>query len=132
MIFTVSFLCSLLLGLWYLQIRNDCTFIKMLACRISPTPLDGAGKKVTLEPGIGEQEAAQFCTLSPSSALQLVLLPEHTEGQPGCNSGLFSPGDTKGMEGTGNDEDHCMVSKFCLLLTELCHGHCTVSSLCFI
>lgn len=62
----VLLLLSLLLGLWYLQISNDCTFIKILACMTSPTPLDGAGKKVTLEPAIRVQAAAQFCTFSPS------------------------------------------------------------------
>lgn len=45
---------------------NDCTFRKMLACMTSPSPLGGAGKKVTLKPGIKVQEAAQFCTFSPS------------------------------------------------------------------
>lgn len=51
---------------WYLQIRNDCTFTKILACRTSPTPLESAGKEVVLEQGIRVQEAVQFCTLSPS------------------------------------------------------------------
>lgn len=123
----VLFLLSLLLGLWYLQIRNDCIFIKMLACRTCPTPLDGAGKKVTLEPGIRVQETAQFCTLSPSLLSSYYWCLGTQRGNQDA-MGLLPLGDTKGMAATGDNEDHCMVSKVRLLLMELCHGHCTVLS----
>ena len=37
---------SLLPSLRYLQIRNNCILIKILAYRILPTALDDAGKKL--------------------------------------------------------------------------------------
>lgn len=55
------FLLSLPLGLLYLQIKTDCTFIKTLPCRTFPIPLASTGKSLEqgkLEPGIGIQEAA--------------------------------------------------------------------------
>lgn len=41
-----GFIPSLLPSLWYLQIRNNCILIKILAYRIVPTALDDAEKKL--------------------------------------------------------------------------------------
>lgn len=103
----VLLLLSLLLGLEYLQIRNDCTSIKMLACRTSPTPLGGAGKKVTLEPGVRVQEAAQFCTLFPSLLSSYYWCLGTQGGNQDATVGCY----LLGVAATGASEDHCIVSK---------------------
>lgn len=41
-----GFIPPLLPFFWYLQIKNDCIRMKILACRILSIPLNGAGTKL--------------------------------------------------------------------------------------
>lgn len=57
----------------------------------SPTPLNGAGEKGHIEARNQGTRSNTILHLFPIMAFHHLLVPEHTEGQPGCHSGLLPP-----------------------------------------
>lgn len=128
------FLLSLPLGLLYLQIKTDCTFIKTLPCRTFPIPLlvqeKGWSKENwSQELGYKKQHSSVPCPYHCSPTLTGAWAHRRATRLQWWAAASWV---TKGMVATGNSENHCMVSKFHFLLMELFHGHCTVLNLCFI